>query len=228
MKKKVTCIVAAGGSGTRMGTSVNKLFMEINEVPVIAHTLSALQNSDAVDEIIISSRQENIFCLKEIVSVFDISKVKAIVKGGATRGESILSAVCELSCDTDFVMVHDGARPLVTDEIIKNTVNAAASFGAAACGVKPKCTLKSVDDGFVLDTVDRSKTVEIQTPQVFSKEKFLLMYSRDLEDIKSATDDCLLAEGVGAKIFITEGSYRNIKITTPEDIEMAEIFLRRY
>ena len=227
MKKNVVCIVAAGGSGTRMGASVNKLFLEIDETPVIVHTLLALEDTEIIDEIIISAKEEDIIFLAELVSVFKISKVKTIVKGGATRGESILSASRELPEDADFVVVHDGARPLVSEEIIEETVNAAQHFGAAACGVKPKCTLKAIDEGFVSDTIDREKTVEIQTPQVFNKELFDEMYSLDLETIKSATDDCVLAEITGAKIFITEGSYKNIKITTPEDLKMAEIFLGR-
>lgn len=228
MKRKVSCIVAAGGSGTRMGASINKLFLEINEVPVIAYTLSALEFCDEIDEIVISAREEDIRYLQEIVSSFSISKLKTIVIGGQTRGESVLSASKMVSPDCDVVMVHDGARPLVTDDIIKETINSAVYFGAAACGVKPKCTLKSVDEGFIKDTIDRENTIEIQTPQAFSKELFDAMYSFSVATIKVATDDCALAEKAGAKIFVTEGSYKNIKITTPEDIKMAEIFLRRY
>ena len=228
MNKHVTCIVAAGGSGKRMGASINKLFLEIDEIPIIAYTLSALEDCENVNEIIISAREEDIVFLSKLVEKFAISKVKTIVKGGATRGESVLCASKELSPDTDFVMVHDAARPLVTNEIIERTLKATVSFGAAACGVKPKCTLKSVDSDVIVDTIDREKTIEIQTPQIFSKELFLKMYDFDTETIKNATDDCVLAEKTGASIHITEGSYKNIKITTPEDIKMAEIFLRRY
>ncbi len=225
MKKKVTCIVAAGGSGTRMGVSTNKLFLKINDVPVIVHTLAALNDCDAIDEIIISAKEDEIFHISELVSIFSISKVKTIVKGGKTRGESVLSAAREVSADADFVMIHDGARPLVSDEVLITTVNSAEQYGAAACGVKPKCTLKSVDSGFIKGTIDREKTVEIQTPQVFKKELFDKMYSHDLETISKATDDCILAELSGAEIFVTEGSYENIKITTPKDLEIAEMLL---
>ena len=134
----------------------------------------------------------------------------------------------ELNPDTDYVMVHDAARPLVSNEIIERTLDLAISYGAAACGVKPKSTLKAVDGDVITETVDREKTVEIQTPQIFSKSIFDEMYRCDLESIKNATDDCVLAEKTGAKIHVANGSYKNIKITTPEDIEMAEIFLRRY
>ena len=224
----VSCIVAAGGSGTRMGADKNKLFLEIDGVPVIVHTLSALEKCTAVSEIIISAREEDIMQIWEYVKEFNLAKVKSIVKGGVTRAESVLSAVKEISDESDIVMIHDGARPFVTDGIIDETVKKAKEYGAAACGVKPKCTLKSVDnDGYITDTVDREKTVEIQTPQVFVKELFRKMYSLDEQALKNATDDCSLAEKCGAKIFVTEGSYKNIKITTPEDMEIAEIFLRR-
>ncbi len=228
MKKHVTCIVAAGGSGTRMGTSINKLFLEIDEIPIIAYTLSALENTECINEIIISAKEEDIIFLSRLVETYAISKAKTIVKGGATRGESVLNASKEISPITDFVMVHDGARPFITNDVIEKTLDAAISFGAAACGVKPKCTLKAIDGDIIKETIDREKTVEIQTPQIFSKALFDKMYDFDTETIKNATDDCILAEKSGASIHITEGSYKNIKITTPEDIEMAEIFLRRY
>ncbi len=228
MKNYVTCIVAAGGSGTRMGAAVNKLFLEINDIPVIAYTLSALETCCEIDEIIISAREEDILYISQIVSNYEISKVKTIVKGGATRGESVLCAVKEISDECDVVLVHDGARPLIDEEIIKETIDCAVSFGAAACGVKPKCTLKSINADVITGTIDREQTVEIQTPQAFKKELFDKMYSSDIYTIKNATDDCVLAENCGATIRLTQGSYKNIKITTPEDIKMAEIFLRRY
>lgn len=225
MNEFVSCIVAAGGSGNRMGADKNKLLLEIDGIPVLCHTLTALQNNEVVSEIIISAREEDIMEIAHLAEEFSITKLKTIVKGGSTRTESVLSAVKEIADECDLVMVHDGARPFVTDKIISDTVNAAKEYSAAACGVKPKCTLKSIDADFITETVDREKTVEIQTPQVFSKELFLKMYSEDT--VTDATDDCVLAEKCGAKIFVTEGSYKNIKITTPEDMEIAEIFIGR-
>lgn len=222
---KVTCIVAAGGSGTRMGASVNKLFLKIADTPVIVHTLTVLQNCREIDEIIISAKEDEIIKIKDLVSGYSLTKVKTVVKGGKVRGESVLSASREVSPDAEYVMIHDGARPLVTDKILTETIKSAKENGAAACGVKPKCTLKLVDSGFIQDTIDREKTVEIQTPQVFKKELFDKMYSQNINVINSATDDCILAEITGTKIAVTEGSYKNIKITTPEDIEIAEMLL---
>lgn len=225
MNEFVSCIVAAGGSGNRMGTGKNKLLLEIGGVPVLCHTLTTLQKSEVVSEIIISAREEDMIEIAHMAEEFSITKLKTIVKGGKTRTESVLSASKEIADECDLVMIHDGARPFVTDNIIIDTVNAAREYGASACGVKPKCTLKSIDAGFITKTVDRETTVEIQTPQVFSKELFLKMYSESV--VTDTTDDCALAEKCGAKIFVTEGSYKNIKITTPEDMEIAEIFIRR-
>ena len=228
MNDFVSCIVAAGGSGTRMGADKNKLFLEVDGVAVIVRTLVTLEKCKEISEIIISAREEDIDQIQEYVHSFEIEKVKTIVKGGTTRAESVLSAVKEISDDCRLVMIHDGARPFVTEKIISDTIRKATETGAAACGVKPKCTLKAVNDnGYILNTIDREKTIEIQTPQVFVKELFLKMYSQDAEMIKRATDDCSLAEICGADVFVTDGSYENIKITTPEDILIAETFLRR-
>lgn len=228
MKKKkqnffVSCIVAAGGSGTRMGKNCDKLFMELNGIPVIARTLLALENSEVIQEIIVSAREDVIFAIRDIAAEFSISKLKAVVKGGATRADSVKAAIAELSEHCDFVAVHDGARPLVAKQCIEDAVSAGIEFGAAACGVKPKSTLKRQDsDGFIAETVDRSIIYEIQTPQVFEKELFIKAYQAEDAVLHAATDDCALVERLGAKIKITEGSYRNIKITTPEDIAIAE------
>ncbi len=221
-----TCIVAAGGSGTRMGREMNKLLLPLCDIPVIAHTLLKLQKSEYIDEIIISAREEDMLSIGDIASVFEISKLKAIVRGGKTRAESILSAICEISEDAELIAVHDGARPLILEETIKNTVLSAEEFGASACGVKPKCTLKRDDgNGFIGETVDRSTVYEIQTPQVFRKDLFLRAYDADSGVLEKATDDCSLVERLGVKIKICEGEYSNIKITTPEDILIAEAIL---
>lgn len=225
-KSNVCCIVAAGGSGTRMGADKNKLLLSLCDIPVIAHTLLKLQKSEYIGEIIISAKEEDILEINDIASVFEITKLKAIVRGGKTRAESIMSAICEISEDIDFVAVHDGARPLVSEKTIENTVLSAEEFGASACGVKPKCTLKRDDgNGFVGETVDRDTIYEIQTPQVFKKELFLKAYDTDSEILEKATDDCSLVERLGVKIKICDGEYSNIKITTPEDILIAEAIL---
>lgn len=229
MKKKnrrdyfVSCIVAAGGKSRRMGDGVNKLFEEICGLPVIARTLLALQNSECIDEIIVSAKEEDMLAIHDIALSFEIFKLKTIVKGGAHRAASVKAAAAEISEDCDLVAVHDGARPLIEEETIRSVVSAGYTYGAAACGVRPKNTLKREDEnGFIAETVDRNELYEIQTPQVFSKELFLSAYEAEDSILQTVTDDCGLVERLDAKVKITEGSYRNIKITTPEDIAVAE------
>ncbi|MBR4890024.1 MAG: 2-C-methyl-D-erythritol 4-phosphate cytidylyltransferase [Clostridia bacterium] len=225
----VSCILAAGGKGNRMESSINKLFMEIDGVPVIARTLIALNKSSFIDEIIVSTLEENILDIKNIAEAFSINKLKSVIKGGSERAFSVKKAICEISDECDFVAVHDGARPLVDEETIKNAVLGAQKFGAAACGVRPKSTLKREGkDGFIRETVDRSEIFEIQTPQVFKKDLFEKAYDADSEVLNKATDDCSLIEQLGVKIKITDGSYSNIKITTKEDIAIAEGIIREF
>lgn len=233
MKKKklrrdyfVSCIVAAGGASRRMGENVNKLFLELDGIPVIARTLTALQGSEYIDEIIVAARESDMLKISNIAADFEIDKLKVVVKGGAVRAESVKAAMAELSDECNFVAVHDGARPLIDGEIIHEAVTEAFVFGAAACGVRPKSTLKREDkNGFIAETVERSEVFEIQTPQVFSRELFLNAYDADDTVLQTVTDDCALVERLGEKIKITSGSYRNIKITTAEDILIAESLL---
>lgn len=220
----VSCIVAAGGSSRRMGE--NKLFMEIGGIPVIARTLMTLDKSNFIDEIVVSAREEDMLAIGDLIKQFCINKVKTVVKGGRERAESVKAAISEISADCDFVAVHDGARPLVSQDTIADVVKHAFAFDAAACGVRPKATLKRENkDGFIAETIDRSVVYEIQTPQVFKKSLFLRAYDADEVTLKGATDDCALVERLGANIKITQGSYRNIKITTIEDIAIAESLL---
>ncbi len=220
----VSCIVAAGGSSTRMGR--NKLFLEIGGIPVIARTLLALNESDFIDEIIVSAREEDMLAIGDLAKQFCIHKLKAVVKGGAERAESVKAAISQVSDSCTLIAVHDGARPLIDADTIADVVQNADIFGAAACGVRPKATLKRENkDGFIAETVDRSEVYEIQTPQVFEKALFLRAYDAEEDVLKGATDDCGLVERLGAKIKITQGTYRNIKITTIEDVVIAECLL---
>lgn len=222
----VSSIVAAGGSGKRMGAEKNKLFLTVCGIPVLAHTLLTLEKSADIDEIIISAREEDIDEILKLTKEYEIKKVAHVVKGGSHRAASVKAALDKVSERADFVAVHDGARPLVHEETIKNTIEAAKRKKAAACGVRPKCTLKRADEnGFICETVDRSEVYEIQTPQVFEKDLLFAAYDCAEEILEKATDDCSLVERLGEKIFVTEGTYTNIKVTTPEDILIAERIL---
>lgn len=226
MKKRnefISCIVAAGGSGRRMGAEKNKLFLELCGKPVIAYTLMALEQSEAVDEIILSAREEDMMELRRVAEAYGILKLSAIVRGGAHRAASVKAALSAVSEQATIVAVHDGARPLIEERDIRSVVEDAIQNGAAAVGVRPKCTLKRADEnGFITETVDRSVMFEIQTPQVFRKDIILKAYDAEETILERATDDCSLVERLGERIQVTEGSYRNIKVTTPEDIVIAE------
>lgn len=222
----VSCIVAAGGSGSRMGAEKNKLFLNIRNVPVIARTLMQLEKSTVISEIVLSAREEDMAELGEIIEMYGITKVTAVVRGGAHRAASVLNALKATAETADLIAVHDGARPLISEEEIIKTVEDARVNGAAAIGVRPKCTLKRADNrGVITETVDRSQMYEIQTPQIFSREILLKAYNVEESVLRSATDDCSLVERLGIPIKVTEGSYRNIKLTTPEDIRIAECLL---
>ena len=160
-----------------------------------------------------------------LVKAHGLFKVKKIIEGGELRQNSVFCGLT--NTDADYVCIHDGARALVTDKIISDTIENAIKYGASAPGVKCKDTLKTIDDsGFILNTVDREKTILIQTPQVFRTEQIISCHKKASENNLIVTDDCALAEYFGIPVKITEGSYENIKLTTPDDILLAERILK--
>lgn len=235
MKKKhdrdyfVSCILAAGGSGARMESDINKIFIDLCDMPVLAHCLITLQENDHIDEIIIAARECDLPGCNDIVYEFGINKVKTITVGGATRQESVKKALCEVSKNAEIVLVHDAARPLVRTSSISDVVLGVTQFGAAAVGVPVKNTLKYIDDdGFISSTPDRSNMYEIHTPQGFTYDLIKRIYENADALGLTGTDDCYLAEQLDVKIKMITGSYDNIKITTAEDLIIAEqLFLNR-
>lgn len=221
----VSAIIACAGSFTRMN-GVNKQLLELGGIPVAVRSMLAFEQLDEVTEIIVSVRESDIDEYKKLAEKYGITKIKAIVKGGETRQQSIFNAYKEVSKETRYVAVHDGARPLVSPENIKQCIKDASIFGAAVLGVPVKDTIKNVDGGLITDTPDRRKLYITQTPQIFRKDIYVkgINFANDHE--LDFTDDCQLAEAVGTKVAMTESSYRNIKITTPEDIAVAEILLK--
>ena len=227
-KKKVSCIVAAAGKGSRMQADMNKIFLEYAGIPVLAHTLSTLESCPLIDEIIIVTSECDIMGCQDIVREFGIAKVKTITIGGAQRQDSVRNALAELSQDTDIVLIHDAARSLVTHDVIENVVTDVIAYGAAAPGVPCKSTLKEADtDGIICATPDRSRMYEIQTPQGFAYDLICRAHENALQNKLSGTDDCYLVEQLGHRVKISEGDYRNIKITTPEDLLIAECLTSR-
>lgn len=222
---KVTAVIVAGGKGSRMGADKNKVFLKIMGREMLYYTISAFENNSTVDDIIVVTGENDIDECTDLVTRYKFCKVKCITEGGATRQQSVMNGL--LKADGEIALIHDGARALVTDAEINNSINDCKKFGAAAVGVKCKDTLKSADsDGFISKTVDRESTYLIQTPQTFYLEKILDMHKRALNEGFFATDDCMIAEHYGMKIKISGGSYDNIKLTTPEDMIVGERILK--
>lgn len=229
-KKKCTAIVLAAGQGKRMGTKVQKQYLEIDGKPVLYYSLHAFEQSKIIDEIIlVVGENQSEYCKDEIVSKYGISKVNKIVEGGAERYHSVWNGLQEVD-DGGYVFIHDGARPFVDEEILKRAYKDVQNCKACVIGMPVKDTIKLADsDGFVNETPERSLLWMIQTPQVFEsglvkKAYALLMEQENIQ----VTDDAMVVEQMlGHKVKLTEGSYENIKITTPEDLDIAEIFVKK-
>lgn len=219
----VSAIIVSAGNSSRMG-GINKQFLNLGGMPVIARSVEAFQKSPLIDEIIIVTREQDIPEVKEYTK--DFSKVKSIVTGGSVRQESVFNGIRASSADSDFLAVHDGARPLVSQRVIEDTLSAAFSCGAASAGVRVKDTVKVVDENDnIVSTPERASLRFVQTPQAFEKELYLSAM-QCVENSESFTDDCMLIEAYGHRVKIVDGDYKNIKITTPEDIITAEMFIK--
>lgn len=216
-----TAIILAAGNGTRMKADKSKLLLEINGKTVIERTVNTFSNIADIDDIIVVVRETDIPLYENVLSKYNIS----YCIGGSTRQESVSNAV-ETVGNADMLIIHDGARPLVTENEISNTLRVAQEKGAAAVGVKVKDTIKVVDrNNKIINTPQRSSLIAIQTPQIFKFDKYVKAMKLAKEQNKDFTDDCKLLENAGEDVFVVDGEYTNIKITTPEDIPVAESIL---
>lgn len=216
-KSFCTAVIPAAGSSTRM-VGINKMFLELDGIPVLVRTLMALEACDNIHEMIVVTRDVDIPDVAALCKEYGISKVTKIVRGGATRAESVSNGVKEASPDATLIAVHDGARPFVTPELISNVVKTAEKYHAAAPGVKVKDTVKIVKNGCVIDTPDRESLFAIQTPQIFDADLLKGALANAIKKALPVTDDCMAVEALGGEVHIVPGSYDNIKITTPEDV----------
>ncbi|MGN1103154.1 MAG: 2-C-methyl-D-erythritol 4-phosphate cytidylyltransferase [Huintestinicola sp.] len=221
---RVSVIIAAGGRSQRM-EGINKQLALLRGVPVIARSMMVFQGVEEVDEIIVSARPEDMDTIENIAMIYGISKFAGCAEGGETRQQSVVNALKKVSRDTSLIAVHDGARPLVNAEFIRQCIRDASIFGGAALAVPVKDTIKQAEGGFVTDTPDRSRLFITQTPQIFKKKLYFDGVNFAADHDLDFTDDCQLAEAVGGKIHLTISDYRNIKITTPEDMAVAEAIL---
>ncbi|GHV33497.1 2-C-methyl-D-erythritol 4-phosphate cytidylyltransferase [Clostridia bacterium] len=214
-------VISAAGSSSRMG-GTDKLFAKLLGIPVIAHTLLAFERSDAISEIVIASSEQNILPIGDICREFDIKKVTHVLRGGATRMESVYTALLNVSGKAEYAAIHDGARPLVTTELIDSVAACAHKNGAAIPVVPLKDTIKLLKNGVAVSTPNRADYGAAQTPQVFQLGIIKGAMTRALEQKLELTDDASALERLGMRIQTVAGSLDNIKITTPEDLAVAE------
>lgn len=234
-KWKTAAIVLAAGQGRRMHSEVAKQFLMLGGQPVVCHSLRAFENSPAEAVVLVTGEDEIEYCQKQIIEAYGFQKVVSVVAGGKERYHSVYAGLCALEGKLDpdgIVMIHDGARPLITGEIIERTIRDAELCGASVAAMPVKDTIKVADaEGFAALTPDRSTLWQMQTPQTFSYGLVFDAYRKLLSDEryqKGITDDAMVVENMcGRKVKLTEGSYENIKVTTPEDMVIAEALLRK-
>lgn len=223
---KTVAIIPSAGMGRRMG-SKKKNYLTLLDRPVLAHTIAAFENATTIDAIIVVvPLSDEAFCRDEIVSKYDLKKVIAVVAGGAERQDSVKNGIKAAGDGFGIIAVHDGARPLVTPDIIDRTVIAAIENGAAIAAVAVKDTIKESSGGFVRRTVPREDLLSVQTPQVFERTVLEKAFHAAYQEGFLGTDESSLVERAGLPVRVVEGSYENIKITTPEDMAFAECMIR--
>jgi 2-C-methyl-D-erythritol 4-phosphate cytidylyltransferase len=226
---KVTALIPAAGMGKRMGKAVAKQFLPLGDKPMLAHTLLVFQRAPEIDEIIpVLSEEDMENCLRDVIEQYHITKVKTLVVGGKERQDSVKNGLQKLEKDASIVLVHDGVRPFVTHEMIKESIELAKKGECIAVGVPIKDTIKEVDNkNIVRRTLERNRLWAIQTPQTFPVKILRRAYEESYQHNRYGTDDASLVEQAGGKVRVIMGSYENIKITTPEDLILAEEILRR-
>lgn len=220
----VSAIIVAAGNSTRMGK--NKIFLNLNNQPVISYTLKAFQASNVIDEIIVVCKDNDRNKLKSIITQYNINKFKGFATGGALRQESVFSGIKQCGEQASHYAIHDAARCLITVNEINDVVIDAFNNKASSLGVPCKDTLKILNHhNFVEDTPNRNSLWVIQTPQVFEKNLYLNAAYKAKENKKNYTDDCQLVENIKVPVHIVKGNYSNLKLTTPEDLIIFENIL---
>ncbi|WIV13116.1 2-C-methyl-D-erythritol 4-phosphate cytidylyltransferase [Proteiniborus sp. MB09-C3] len=225
--KYISVVIVAAGMGKRMNSNINKQYLLLKEKPILAYTIEKFDNNEYIDELIIVTREEEKeYCLNEVVKKYGFKKVANIVGGGAERQDSVYKGLLAVKDLCNIIIIHDGVRPFIRDEDIINSVDGVIKYGACVMGTPVKDTIKTVSvEGDIINTPDRNTLWAIQTPQSFSYEIILKAYREAIEGKVTATDDSMLVEKLGYKVKVIEGSYSNIKITTPEDLKLAELLL---
>lgn len=230
MNEKCTAVVLAAGQGKRMHSNIQKQFLQIKGHPILYYSLKCFQDCSFIDDIVLVTGEESLsYCKTEIVERYGFSKVMSVTAGGKERYDSVYSGL--LQCrDTKYVFIHDGARPFITEEILASGLEKVKETGACVVGMPSKDTVKLADEaGFVRETPERNCVWTVQTPQIFEYNLIRMAHeSIRKKDMSAITDDAMVVEQeTGVKVRLSMGSYQNIKITTPEDLAVAEAFLNK-
>ena len=219
-----SAVIVAAGSARRM-EGIDKALAPLGELPVLVHTLYAFQDCPLVDEVVVVTREDLLVEVSQLCRDFVLDKVTKVVVGGAERMDSVRSGLREIRPEADLVAIHDGARPLVTQEVLRQAIEKAALTGAAAPAVPVTDTIKRGEEGLAVETVDRAGLWAVQTPQVFEAGLIRAALEQAARDGVSLTDDCAAVERLGMKVSLTPGSRENLKITTPLDLVLGEAIL---
>ena len=215
-------VIVAAGSASRMG-GIDKVMAPLDGEPMICRTVRAFQTAPAIQEIVIVTREDLVEPIVKLCK--DFSKVTAVIVGGSSRQESVEKGLDALSKKVKLAAIQDGARPLISQAVIERTVRAAHTYGAAAPGIPVKDTIKLVEGCIIADTPNRSKLQAVQTPQVFDYDLIRGALQKARQDKAELTDDCSAVERLKMSVFMVEGDERNIKVTTPMDLKIAQMLL---
>ena len=220
---RTVAIIVAAGKGERVGAKLPKQFLNIGNKPILAHTLEKFEKARLVNEVVVVVSEDYLgFCSREIIDAYEFGKIKRVVSGGKHRQDSVFNGLKSIDSNIDIVLIHDGARPFVKSQKIDQIIRACQKDGSTILALPIKETIKRVEKGKVITTLDRSKIWSVQTPQAFPYKVILDAYKKAKKDKFIATDDSLLVERVGIEVRVIEGDNDNIKITTIQDLEMAE------
>ncbi len=222
----ISAVIPAAGTSSRMGDGCNKLLLELDGVPILARTLLTFERCPLIDEVIVVCQETDMVAYARLCAAFGITKVRQQVRGGQTRTESVWRGVQACDARAAYIAIHDGARPLLPQALLRQVLADAITYGAAAPLVPVKDSIKRLEDGFIQGDVPRAAIAAVQTPQVFQRAHIQNALDNALKKGLSPTDDCAAAELIGVRVYATAGSYVNLKITTPEDLWTAQAFLQ--
>lgn len=226
---KIVALIAAAGKGKRMNTRISKPFIPIFGKPILAYTIEKFEKCRLIDKIYLTvNSEEKELCSRNVIIKYNFSRVQELVDGGETRQDSVYNGLKALDKDTDIVVIHDGARPLIEETLIRDSIEKAQKYGAAIAAIPIKDTVKKSENNFFINkTLNREEIWRAQTPQTFKYDLILPAYHKAYKDKYLATDDAAILERYGHKVKLIIGSEENIKITTPFDIIVAENFLKK-